>query len=908
MTEPSSILVAALALAAKGWPVFPCHPETKRPLTPGASVKGAKDGGLYVATCDETQIRNWWSKYPKALIGLPTGAKIGAFVIDLDAGVDKATGEIFEIEDIRASLEETLGHALPRTFTVATPRGGQHLYFQMPPGETLGNRGGLIDRVDVRGDGGYVIAPPSARPDGAHYAVAVDIEIAEATPEILALVRGPKPSAEVPEKRTPSLSQQASAHIENDKADEAVRRYALRAFDEEIRKVETAMRGNRNSQLNESALKLGQLVAAGALTESTVRNALAEADDKNSAGETSASGRDAAARTINSGMQAGMASPRDLSAIRASASQRRGNNSARAASARPPDPLSSPPPSASSPAPLDASQGSGASQLGASGGEQPSQGGGGDRAKENWRWQKNLACARLPQTDLGNAQRFIERYGRNFLFVEKLGWLAWDGRRWNSEDANAIFDRAVHNTIKGISSEAKALRRMSDAFDRDPGMLERLKAFTDDGKMLDDEGDVIEAHFWNPVVEYKKRDNRIITAVDRLSGWCLASQSNAHISCVVKLAKAYLTAAMKDFDIDPMAFNVANGTLRFKKTDDGSPYVIFTRHRREDKLTKLSEVIYDPKIQCPVYDKFLTRVQPDPDMRRHLHAWGGLTLTGMQVACLSLWYGTGRNGKSTCIDAWGEVMGEYGQTIPIESFLDQGRVRKGGEASPDIAGLPGVRGLRTSEPERGAKLAEGLVKMLTGGEPMKARHLNLGFFEFRPVFKLTMQSNHLLRIDGTDEGIWARMLLVPWTVMIPKEERDTSLPEKLKAEASGILNRLLDGLCDFLDNGLSPTAEVMRATAEYRDDSDPIGRFLGDCTVKDENANVEGGPFYKLYVAWQKANGEAKFSTKSFSRALQDHGIKRIKSSLIYYEGIYPTKTVADFAGKEFEDEPQKKT
>jgi len=190
---------------------------------------------------------------------------------------------------------------------------------------------------------------------------------------------------------------------------------------------------------------------------------------------------------------------------------------------------------------------------------------------------------------------------------------------------------------------------------------------------------------------------------------------------------------------------------------------------------------------------------------------------------------------------------------------------------------------------------------------MKARHLNRDFFEFRPVFKLTMQSNHLLRIDGTDEGIWARMLLVPWAVMIPKEERDTSLPEKLKAESSGILNRLLDGLADFLDHGLSPTAEVTRATAEYRDDSDPIGRFLQDCTAQSPDANVEGGPFYKLYVAWSKANGEAKFSPKSFSRALQDHGIRKKKSSAVYYMGIYTTKEVSDFAGQEFEDDASKK-
>jgi putative DNA primase/helicase len=211
--------------------------------------------------------------------------------------------------------------------------------------------------------------------------------------------------------------------------------------------------------------------------------------------------------------------------------------------------------------------------------------------------------------------------------------------------------------------------------------------------------------------------------------------------------------------------------------------------------------------------------------------------------------------------------------------------------------------LRTSEPEKRSKLAESMIKLVTGGEPLRARHLNRDFFEFKPVFKLIMQGNYKPSIEGTDEGIWARMMVVPWLVMIPEAERDPLLTEKLKAEASGILNRLLDGLRDYLDNGLSPPDAVKVATQEYREDSDPIGRFLRDCTRPELKARTAGGDLYKLYEAWAKANGDPKWSPKAFKRGLADHGIRAMKSSSMFYLDIVATKTVDDFAGQGWGDD-----
>lgn len=525
------------------------------------------------------------------------------------------------------------------------------------------------------------------------------------------------------------------------------------------------------------------------------------------------------------------------------------------------------------PAPAVEPNGSDKPGAGSSPPQDPPEGAGGDGNATD------MDCAWLPRTDLGNAQRFVRRNGHDFLFVPEWGWLAWDGRRWNAKEADAILSRAVHQAIKDIAREAQVFKESGH--------------------------DVVVA-----VVKGEE-----VWLSDKLKGWCLASQGNAHVSCVAKLAQAYLTASPDDFDADPVSMNVANGTLRFAKVEEGD-YVSFHPHRRSDRMTKISEVAFDKEALSPLYDAFLARIQPRIDSVRHLHAWGGVSLTGLQIARLHFWHGTGRNGKSTLIDCWAHVMGDYSQTIPIESFLDQGRSRRGGEASPDIAALPGIRCLRTSEPEKGAKIAESLVKLVTGGEPLRARHLNRDFFEFRPAFKLTMQGNYQPRVDGTDEGFWARILLVPFLVMIPEAERDAKLAEKLKGEASGILNRLLDGLRDYLDHGLSPTTEVIEATAEYRDDSDPIGRYLTECTVRlqplppdrrSEEERVAGADLYKLYVAWAKASGERPWAPKAFSRGIQDHGIVRLKSSGIWYRNLRLVRKPDDFEGMEYEKDPPKK-
>ncbi|NJO54713.1 MAG: hypothetical protein HC829_07615, partial [Bacteroidales bacterium] len=474
-------------------------------------------------------------------------------------------------------------------------------------------------------------------------------------------------------------------------------------------------------------------------------------------------------------------------------------------------------------------------------------------------------CARFTRTDHGNSERFLARHGQDFIDVEEIGWLGWDGRRWSPDGAKGRLRRAVLATVCAITDEARAIR----------------------GTPWGDE-----------VVDEKRKEP--VTRADQLAAWAMTSRGAARINCIADLAAPLIGIPPSALDADPMLINVLNGTLDVRKRGDGEPYVQLRPHQRADRLSKLAPVTYDPAATCPTFDAFLAEIVPSSTTRRFLLAWFGYSLTGdASEQVLAFLYGRGKNGKSTLVDAVANVAGDYGATLPIETFLEQGRARRGGEATPDLATLPGVRFLRTSEPEKGAKLAEALIKQLTGGEEIRARHLNRDFFAFKPVFKLTMSGNYRPRIDGTDTGIWRRVMLVPFEVTIPDEKRDRHLPEKLKAEASGILNRLLDGLVDWLDNGLVRPDEVVEATETYRTDSDPLGRFLSQCTEPAPGDRVQSSALYAVFAAWCKANGEREWTSHGLGRALRDRGIRSKQSNFIYWLDIRLLRRADDFVDAE---------
>ena len=197
------------------------------------------------------------------------------------------------------------------------------------------------------------------------------------------------------------------------------------------------------------------------------------------------------------------------------------------------------------------------------------------------------------------------------------------------------------------------------------------------------------------------------------------------------------------------------------------------------------------------------------------------------------------------------------------------------------------RFVRSSEPKDGARLDEAQIKGMTGGEEIKVRHLRKDFFNFKPKFKLIISGNHKPSIRGNDEAIWSRLLLVPWLVRIPKEERDKMLTRKLWEERAGILNWILDGLAGWLEDGLKVPDEIRTATDLYRAEQDPLGRFIVDCVREDFGCELSASEFYRSYEIWAKAELERVWSKQAVGKSMRERGYDKRKShGDIVYLGI----------------------
>ncbi len=470
-------------------------------------------------------------------------------------------------------------------------------------------------------------------------------------------------------------------------------------------------------------------------------------------------------------------------------------------------------------------------------------GGGGDAGDGAATAGMDLDLAYRERNDIGNADRLLARHGDDLLYVRERGWMVWTGTHWDGDGADHAVEMRAQTTARAIFDEVQALQSR--------GPLKH-QARADHDKQVED-----------------------------LFKWAYQSGFSARIDGMAKRAQPHLSVGPNALDADPAILNLANGTLHLAGACDE-----LREHRRGDRLAKVMDVVYDPEATCQTWHKFLNRVQPSEAVRAFLQRFVGYSLTGYTgEQTLIFNFGLGANGKSVFVDIIAKLLGPYAQTLPFESLIANDR-RGGGDATPDLAELPGKRFVRASEPEQGTRFGEATVKMLTGGEQIMARRLHQGFFEFMPTFKLMLSGNHKPSIRGQDHGIWRRVRLVPWSVTIPDDERDGDLPAKLWAERSGILNWALDGLRVWLERGLMVPDEVKGATEEYRHENDPVGRFVAECIKQSPGMSVQAKTMYRAYCAWCRANAEKPWSMTAFGKALPERGVKRVDGRIRYYDAV----------------------
>jgi putative DNA primase/helicase len=420
--------------------------------------------------------------------------------------------------------------------------------------------------------------------------------------------------------------------------------------------------------------------------------------------------------------------------------------------------------------------------------------------------------ARFNLTDLGNAERFVARHGEDVRYCYPWGkWLVWTGSRWERDDAGRVH-RLAKETVRAIYAEAAA---------------------------AEDE-------------DHRKA----------LAQHATRSEAEAKIRAMLELAKSEVPVSPDELDADPWLLNAPNGTIDLRSGE-------LRPHRREDLLTKMSGAEYDPDAPAPSWAAFLERVLPGEELRGFVRRASGYSATGdTSEQCMFINHGPGANGKSTFQEALAAALGDYAMRTPTETLL----AKRAGGVPNDVARLKGARFVAASETEEGRRLAESLVKDLTGQDTISARFMRAEWFDFKPTHKLWLSTNHKPEIRGTDVAIWRRIRLIPWAVTIPPAKQDRKLAEKLRDELPGVLAWAVGGCLEWRREGLRPPDDVRRATAAYRAEMDILGAFLGECCALDTESSVAAKDLYSAYKLWCDENGEKPETQRRFGSRLTERG------------------------------------
>jgi putative DNA primase/helicase len=259
----------------------------------------------------------------------------------------------------------------------------------------------------------------------------------------------------------------------------------------------------------------------------------------------------------------------------------------------------------------------------------------------------------------------------------------------------------------------------------------------------------------------------------------------------------------------------------------------------------------------------------DPIMVSYIQRAVGYSLTGdSREQCFFLCWGGGRNGKSTLLEVLKHVLGTYSLVLPFTSFI----VKSASVIPNDLALLPGKRFVVAKESPKAATLDEAMIKQLTGSDHISARFLHREFFEFKPVAKIWLAANHKPLIRDETNSIWRRVHLIPFTQRFEGEKCDETLTDKLIAESAGILAWAVEGCALWQASGLQPPETVLNARSEYREESDPVGRFLAEACEIGEGYSVPVAQVREAYQSWAGDNGEMAASYWECSNRLKSRG------------------------------------
>ena len=443
----------------------------------------------------------------------------------------------------------------------------------------------------------------------------------------------------------------------------------------------------------------------------------------------------------------------------------------------------------------------------------------------------------LNYDDQINASRlFANVFANNLRYVvERKCWYAYDGRRWQADIGNIQVKRSckvlAHALIK------YAVTKRSDR----PQMLDLARK-------------------WH---KYSYRE------------------------VIIKDAESVNAMSIDEFDSDPYLFNMKNGTLDLKTG-------MFREHDATDFITRCADFNYKNGVGDERFSRFIDEIMSGDEQRAgYLQKALGYAIGGTnEQECLFILYGaTTRNGKSTLMESVTSVLGDYAKTANPETIAIT-KMSSATSPSEDVARLRGTRLVNISEPPQSLVLNAARVKTMTGSDTLTARFLHENSFEFKPQFKMYINTNHLPVINDTTLFSSNRIHIIPFERHFDEHEQDKHLKEYFADNQvkNAIGMWLVEGYFRYIGSGLTPPDSVKNATSEYEAASDKIKQFVDERLVRKAGEATPTSVVYAEYRNWCQGNGLQPLSQNKFSERLKRYGEikqRRINGYKAYYISNY---------------------
>ena len=455
-------------------------------------------------------------------------------------------------------------------------------------------------------------------------------------------------------------------------------------------------------------------------------------------------------------------------------------------------------------------------------------------------------------TDTGNAHRLYDKFGGVLKYsYNRKKWYFWTGKVWTLDESGEV-KKLADNICEDLKREAWAIQ--------------------------DDE-------LQEKALKFAKR----------------TAGSTAKEAMIKECQHLYdIPASPDDFDAYTDYLNCQNGVVNLRNGE-------LMPHDSNFMMSKVCDCEYDLSRKKPkMWLKFLDDVTAgDKDLQEYIQRCVGYSISGSNAEqCAYFLYGMGNNGKSTFLDTIADLMGNYAMNVQPDTLMLQSRLgSSGGGANSDIARLKSARFITCEEPTEGMRLNEGLLKQLTGGSKVTARHLYGDEFEFTPEFKIWVATNHKPTIRGTDFGIWRRIKLIPFEVNIPADKVDKNLKYKLRQEFPQILAWAVEGCRKWQKDGLHEPVKVIDATKDYKQEMDLVAGFIEQCVMIDYTSteHIMAMDLFNVYRAWAKQNNEYEMSSKKFFMEVQKKLPEKNRSGKgIFYSKIALTDYASGLVPKQY--------